>query len=525
MQADEFEKKIQNKMEEFGLVPGSEVWKQVSIRIEKEKKKRRALLFLLFTGFVLLSGTSILWLINNENNKKPVTNYVNSNTSKREDYKIKKTLPNSSNNINKISKAQTRKGAAYFKKDDIKHVLNPSIKKDNQEKVTNTAVAGNVLKKENKMKKALTNSSFNIDEVDKPRTKKDEAYIRKDDIKHAVKRPIENDNKKKITNTAIANNELNVSSKKANSNIYHKEKSISRSLPVHKFYNPNATFTKAEGTLRNEIADGQTPFKKEASSGTIAEQKVQLKGKINKKFNFGFTVYSGISNNLSGIPIIEKSYAQNYTSSPTAISGGYNSGGSYRYINTLSNFSSGLSFGLGFFVQKQFAKRLSVSAGAEFHSYSAKSAVGSKVNLQKTFYDSLIQKATSVNSYYTIGNSSKYSNKYQLIELPLNFWYQLNKDQKKPLLVVAGVSPGYMAGTNALYANPFANTYYVDKEIFHHFQFSSQAGFSFPIIASSRYLLSAGPVIQYGFTNTAKATTGTSQHLFFTGIKANIILR
>ncbi|MEJ7679192.1 MAG: hypothetical protein WKG06_15325 [Segetibacter sp.] len=37
MQADEFEKKIQNKMEGFELVPDSEVWKQVSVKIEKEK--------------------------------------------------------------------------------------------------------------------------------------------------------------------------------------------------------------------------------------------------------------------------------------------------------------------------------------------------------------------------------------------------------------------------------------------------------------------------------------------------------
>lgn len=38
MQADEFEKKIQDKMEGFELVPDNEVWKQVANRIAKEKR-------------------------------------------------------------------------------------------------------------------------------------------------------------------------------------------------------------------------------------------------------------------------------------------------------------------------------------------------------------------------------------------------------------------------------------------------------------------------------------------------------
>ena len=69
MQADEFEKNIQNKMEGFGLVPNSEVWNQVSIRIEKEKKKRKLVFFWLSMGLVLLAGTSALLFINNDNNR------------------------------------------------------------------------------------------------------------------------------------------------------------------------------------------------------------------------------------------------------------------------------------------------------------------------------------------------------------------------------------------------------------------------------------------------------------------------
>ena len=91
-------------------------------------------------------------------------------------------------------------------------------------------------------------------------------------------------------------------------------------------------------------------------------------------------------------------------------------------------------------------------------------------------------------------------------------------------MVSAGISPGYMVSSNALYANPSANVYYVDKQKFRRFQFAAQTGFMFTITSLSKSLLSAGPVVQYGFTNATKAA-GNDQHLFFTGLKANVVLK
>jgi hypothetical protein len=150
--------------------------------------------------------------------------------------------------------------------------------------------------------------------------------------------------------------------------------------------------------------------------------------------------------------------------------------------------------------------------------------VGRKVNQQRSFYDSSEEKALSVNGFYTVGNSVTYSNKYQLLELPINMALQLNKNQGKPLLISAGISPGLLLSSNALYANPSANVYYVDKEKFHHFQVSVQSGLMFPVSGSTKYFVSAGPTVQYGFTNVTKAADA-GQHLFFTGLKANIILK
>src|SRR3954454_24079310 len=93
MQADEFEKDIRDKMEGFSLVPGSEVWNQVSTRLQREKKKRRVLFYWLFSGLVLLAGISAWWIAT-ENKAKPEVNNV-VNIAKRENYKRKQNSPGS----------------------------------------------------------------------------------------------------------------------------------------------------------------------------------------------------------------------------------------------------------------------------------------------------------------------------------------------------------------------------------------------------------------------------------------------
>jgi hypothetical protein len=46
MPANEFEKKMQQRMEELKLAPSGEVWVEIEQRIRKEKKKRRAFFWL-----------------------------------------------------------------------------------------------------------------------------------------------------------------------------------------------------------------------------------------------------------------------------------------------------------------------------------------------------------------------------------------------------------------------------------------------------------------------------------------------
>ena len=448
MQADEFEKKIQNKMEGFGLVPDREVWRQVALKIENKKKKRRIIFYWLFIGFVLLAVTSSHWIINNDNDRKA---QVNNEASVKENYKAKQSSNNRVKSLNRIKKAPFVKITNYAKKDAAKHIKVSEAKN-----------------------RAFTATKY----------------------------------------ARITNEELNTEKVKQPQKAYKAQKESGKILPPHKFYNPNAAAKVETDVEDNKIIDRkQNP--KDISANTIVKETTGAKRQISKKLIFGITAYSGISNNLSGLLSMQKNYVQDYSSGV--------SGGNYSVTNTSDDAKSGFSFGLGVFVRKEISRKISLSAGVDYHLYKVKSAVGKPVNSPTGFYDPA-QIATGLNRYYNAGNSVNYLNKYQFIQLPVNLEFQINKNHYKPLVVSAGISPGWLVSSNALYANTERNVYYIDKEKFHHFQLSAQTAFLFAVKASHGFLLTAGPAAQYAFTNATKAAN-VDQHLFFAGLKATIILK
>ncbi|MBK5272179.1 MAG: hypothetical protein JJE22_14310, partial [Bacteroidia bacterium] len=50
MPANEFEKKVQQRMEQLNLAPSDEVWLEVERRIRKEKKRRRFIIWFFLFG-------------------------------------------------------------------------------------------------------------------------------------------------------------------------------------------------------------------------------------------------------------------------------------------------------------------------------------------------------------------------------------------------------------------------------------------------------------------------------------------
>src|ERR1700730_3936067 len=61
MPANDFEKQVQQVLDELKLKPSEEVWPQVEQRIRKDKRRRRSLLWLPLL-FLLLGGAGYWWV-------------------------------------------------------------------------------------------------------------------------------------------------------------------------------------------------------------------------------------------------------------------------------------------------------------------------------------------------------------------------------------------------------------------------------------------------------------------------------
>ena len=113
----------------------------------------------------------------------------------------------------------------------------------------------------------------------------------------------------------------------------------------------------------------------------------------------------------------------------------------------------------------------------------------------------------------------------KMVQLPVNLQLRLNKNIEKPFTVSLGLAPGYLIGSNALYANTKANVYYSEMAQFTRFQLMVHGNLQAAMINSRFYNLTLGPAFQYGLSNMARRSSGTSQHLFTLGIKSYLNLK
>ncbi len=122
MPVNDFEKQVQQRMDELQLRPSAEVWEEVEKRIRKEKKRRWAILWFFLLGALLLGGIS-WWLLTG--NKQQITS-GNTAVQKTTDKKIVDQSATEKNDItNKTTKSEENNNEK--KVDNEKIVANQNI--------------------------------------------------------------------------------------------------------------------------------------------------------------------------------------------------------------------------------------------------------------------------------------------------------------------------------------------------------------------------------------------------------------
>ncbi len=196
------------------------------------------------------------------------------------------------------------------------------------------------------------------------------------------------------------------------------------------------------------------------------------------------------------------------------------SGASPIPVPVSSEINTSFSFIAGLTVNRYLSKRISISAGLNYHYFSTHIHIGNAVDSPITVYNNASYNLSSqpyfINSFYQNGNVHNYTNQYHFIELPVSVNFQLNKSEKLPVYWEAGLSLSYLISTNALFFDSNGNVYYQNKELFNKTQLSGATSILVGIPIHKNQL-QLGPQIQYGITGLLG--TGGSEHLFYGGLK------
>jgi len=509
MQENEFEKRIRQKMDGFTLVPEEDVWKVVAAKLQSEKKRKRVLIYLFSTLLLLITGLGGWFYLNNTTAEKLKTD----NTSNK--LKTPEIADNNYNSANKsraVTKEANSRGREVennaFNKTKRKEDLEtkkalidghtPSINKRSNEVVFNREEKN----RGSNTDKIVNNLSVNNSGLRPENLKSDQGKLLKTNKKEDLLKPI-------VEETFLNKTQQN-------ENLV-KEKSTVELAFSHNLISRSQAASKDTAVTKDTIA-----------LASSAKEEIQpIKILKRNKIKFGFSVLSGMSDNLSGLHIFN---------STSALANGYystipgpqsNIGSGATGATTLSElkYSRSFSYGFGFYLQKQMNQKLFLTLGLNYSYYSTKSRVGSKSIIPAAIYDSVLDKSISRNEMYQSGSQNRFQNKYYMLEVPVNLLFRLNKNQEKPITFSTGFSLGYLFNSNALYANYKEKVYYVEKDQFRRFQLIGQGSIQIPVIGSKGYNLSIGPALQYGFTNMAKPVTSTKQHLVTLGLKGHLLLK
>ena len=460
MQASEFEKHIQNAMESFSLSPSDNVWEKVAEQIAKKRKKRRFILWFLI--IIVLLGASFLWMAESrkQQRKESANNYI-----ERKDSKTNNAT------FNQIAKT--------------KLVANDT--------------------------NIITNRTFKI--IGLPKYDAD-TYL------HNVKQTkISSSTQMKLSKKLPANE----NEKSGPFKIEHNDSidKISKQRLAQKLKAEYAMFDPNQPVKELKVEDSVLAVNQltaQVKPDSILFPKTNPPKKINKvKWDMGFNVCVGLSNNLASVNQAGNNENNSYDVSLS------NSPGMEAGSKRLNFINSG-SLGLGVFMQKQLTEKFKLAIGLTYHFYQAKSKVGDKKDTRFSFYDSLLLQSVSVNSFYNQGSLIAFSNKYHLLEIPISFSYKINSNNKHPIMISAGVSPGLLIASNALFENKYKRIYYEDKAQFNRLNLSVNTGVLYALKKGKHFKIEIGPMLQYQLNNLTKPNATTQQHLIFTGIKTNFIL-
>ncbi|HSB93876.1 MAG TPA: outer membrane beta-barrel protein [Flavitalea sp.] len=467
MSDHEFERQVQQKMDELKFSPSANVWKGVEIELDKGQNRRPGLIWWMAALLVLLAGGGYLFYSNNSSNFPPFTQNqaVKTLNSSDADQRV---------NNNEVTKPATEKSSetndlANASKNDLP-VSGNGTSVDRQLPAQSAAIASSSQQHIN------SKQPHPIDYQEQPPRGISEA--------DGANLP--------EANGVATNTERN---------------QLGTLFPgLMPGISPSTGF--ALSTDRSLAAVVNVP------SGTPKP--------TGKKSPWSFGATAQV--NMSGM---NEGGAFNFKrASIVDLSGGMQNS-SMLPVNTViykpSEIKPGIGFSLGGYAQRSLNKRFDLSFGLGFTRFTNSILVGEKMTTPVAV-NGPSSTARLVNPYYTRDGENEYNMHFDFVEVPVNVSYKLNPASKLPVSVNAGLVGGRLVGSNALHFDGSSAGYFKNDELLKKWQLGVNAGIALSIMNKAKHPVTVGPSFRYQMTNSLSNEVGAKRNIMSVGLDARIKL-
>jgi Outer membrane protein beta-barrel domain len=491
MPANEFEKQVQQKMDEFQPEPSASVWQKVEEDIRK-KKRRRIIFFFILPAAIALMTLSVYYFSNNGNKKNVITQKQSVSN---------KVEPGKTDNTEKTEITKREK----------ENNIQPSLKKETGVSTTNTNK-----KAEQKASVDAGKNNVQLSAINPVSNREPAVASSKNDFIKNARKEIKQDDSLVINNDIPAKQTIIKPTADSESN---KDKNIIEPKLASDSENKNdlASEQKNINPPKTDSVALKNMANRDEQKEMISKKK-STKSKLRWGIDFS-TGLSGSSHNVFSLDM-QKSLNDITYSIPGSATG---AGGVQRTVLAPSSVYSGISFKTGITAELQVSKKSRFSAGLHYAYSSNRINTGRKqdstINL---YYNSNL--ASQVGVFYSGARRNKYTNRFHFIQIPLWYHWQLNKGKKLPLQWNIGMSFGYLFATNGLeYDSSYGGIYYRNKEAFNKFHVNASTGFSFRLKGKSGSEWILGPELSFDMRKLINNPLDKRRYLTYGGISTRFL--
>jgi Outer membrane protein beta-barrel domain len=275
------------------------------------------------------------------------------------------------------------------------------------------------------------------------------------------------------------------------------------------FYDPKL----ADQRQSNAIRAAQLNNKKAAIAIAGLQKKV-------RPWEAGFVAGGGISR-LNRLNSAQAAAALSYTAASFYRINGSSQGNAY-----ISDVRSNAAFSGGVYLQKAITDRWTFNTGMTLHYYSSGITIGQQVNTYVQASASFLNPSALATvpsaAVYSAGNRQSFTNKYYFLELPLNMQWQVNKSHLLPLFLEGGFSLARLMSANALLYDSETGVYSKQGNQINKTQLYVSTALMAGLPLHGLHI-EVGPQVQYGLTPIVDGHSLGDQHFFYAGIKLVVI--